>query len=289
MGFLERKVRIGLVQMSVSHNAKENLSKAVKAIEKAAAKGANIVCLPEVFTAPYFPQWKEFDATPYLETIPGNTTEILSRLAKKLGIVIVCGSIFEKSSQGNYNTSVVIDADGKLLGKYRKTHIPHDPSFYEQYYFKPGNSGFKVFKTKYGKIAPLICFDQWFPEAARCAALAGAEIIFYPTAIATVEGIEQAEGSWLKAWEAVQRGHAIANSVVVATVNRCGKEGNMNFWGGSFVYDQFGVLKANAGRKEKVLVAEVDLAKQAFLRESWRFFKERRPKEYAQLLKGKTR
>ncbi len=274
------KVKIALIQMSMTANLEDNLKKALANISTAAKLGANIVCLPELFTSPYFPNQQKAKADHYLEQVPGKTTETLAKAARDLGVVVVGGSIYEKDGSKKYNTSFVIDADGKLLGKYRKVHIPHDPSFYEQNYFEKGNLGFQVFETKYGKIAPLICYDQWFPEAARTVALMGAQIIFYPTAIGTVDGVEQSEGNWQEAWRAVQRGHAIANACVVATVNRVGKEGSSNFWGGSFIYSQFGTLLIHGSNDEEFVMAEVDLSLSDEVKKGWRFFEERRPDVY---------
>ena len=212
--------------MKMTDDSARNLDTAAQMTKDAARNGAQIVCFPELFTSLYFPQKEKAEAIP--ETIPGRTTRVLSKMAKENGVVLVAGSLYEQSRGHMYNTAVVFDADGRLLGKYRKVHIPQDESFYEQNYFSPGNQ-FKVFKTRFGKIAVLICFDQWYPEAARVCRLNGAEVIFYPTAIGSVKGIQQVEGNWQEAWEAVQRGHAIANSVVVATVNRVGVEDEMDF------------------------------------------------------------
>ncbi len=280
-------VKIALIQMSMEPTAEGNRKKAARLIKRAAKKGANIICLPEIFTGPYFCQTEHANGEAYAEEVPGPTVEQFSKLAQTLGIVIVGGSVYEKEGANRYNTAFVIDADGTYKGKYRKMHIPQDPSYYEQNYFKQGDLGFQVFETRYGKLATLICYDQWFPEAARSAALMGAEIIFYPTAIGTVDNVEQTEGNWQTAWEAVQRGHAVANAVVVATVNRVGKEGEMNFWGGSFIYDQFGTLKAHAKNKEKIVMAEVDLELQEQVRKGWRFFLERRPSAYEKLVEQK--
>ena len=245
------KVKIGLIQMSMGSDRKENLSRALSLVSKAASAGAKIICLPELFNAPYFAQHekKGGEAGEWAEEIPGETTAALSGCAKKNNVVLVGGSIYEKAGGSKnrgaaglttgkahlYNTSAVFSQEGKLLGIYRKTHIPHDPMYFEQDYFEKGDTGFKVFGTPFCKIAVLICYDQWFPEAARSAALAGAQIIFYPTAIGTVKGVEQAEGNWQEAWENVMRGHAIANCIPVAAANRAGTEGEMDFWGGSFV------------------------------------------------------
>lgn len=281
-------VTLGLIQMSMSSEREENLSKALKMIEEAAAKGAQIVCLPELFATRYFPQSKSSpDVRP--ETIPGPTSEFLSKAARKSNVVLVGGSIFEKEGRKKYNTSVVFDRNGKQLGetgKYRKVHIPQDEAFYEQTYFSSGGS-YEVFDTKFAKIGVLICFDQWYPEPARIMRLMGADILFYPTAIGTSEGIEQTEGKWQDAWEAVQRGHAISNSMVVAAVNRVGRENEMRFWGGSFVYDQFGKLLARAGRSKdgEVLVVECDLSLGRNVEEGWGFLRNRHPKTYSRLVK----
>ncbi|MEM2138159.1 MAG: nitrilase-related carbon-nitrogen hydrolase [Candidatus Anstonellaceae archaeon] len=284
-----KTIKLGLIQMGMSARAEENLAKAIAGIASAAKKGAQIVCLPELFTAPYFAQEaknRNEAAKKFAEEVPGKTTTALAAAAKDNGIALVAGSIYEKDSKSGklYNTSCVFDSSGKLLGKYRKVHIPHDECFYEKDYFEPGNLGFKAFDTPYCRISPLICYDQWFPEAARSVALSGAEIIFYPTAIATVRGVEQTEGNWQQAWENVMRGHAIANGIIVAAVNRCGNEGKMDFWGGSFVCDAFGKTLARAGSKEEVLIAKVDLEHSRNVREGWRFRYNRRPEEYGKLV-----
>jgi agmatine deiminase len=278
-----KQVTLGLIQMSMTADASANLQKALAAIERAAEKGAQIACLPELFTSPYFPQEEKADAAAYADSIPGTVTRALSQAAADNKLVVVGGSIFEKDGNKFYNTSVVFDQKGKLLGRYRKMHIPHDPNFYEQDYFSQGD-GYRVFPTSYGKLAVLICYDQWYPEAARISALMGADIIFYPTAIGTVEGVSQEEGDWQDAWTTVQRGHAIANCVAVAAVNRVGREGSMAFWGGSFVSSQFGTLLAKGGAKEELVLAKVDLGLGKTVREGWRFFHNRRPKTYARLL-----
>ena len=274
------KVTVGLIQMSMGPDRAKNVEKAVRMIGDAAARGAGIVCLPELFTTPYFPQSEKADASMFSEPVPGETTNILSKAAAASKVVIVGGSVFESDKKKLYNTTVVFDEKGKLLGKYRKMHIPHDPSFYEQNYFEPGDSGFKVFQTKFGKIGTLICYDQWFPEAARIDALMGADIIFYPTAIGLVDGVQQAEGKWQDAWETVQRGHAIANATAVCAVNRVGKEGQMRFWGGSFVSSQFGTILARGDDNEGIVLAEIDLGLGKAVKEGWGFFRNRRPGAY---------
>jgi predicted amidohydrolase len=277
------KVTLGLIQMSMAADAAENRKRALDGIREAAQKGAKIICLPELFTAPYFPQDEKADAEAYAETIPGETTVQLSKAAKENKVVMIAGSIYERQGKKFYNTAAVFDETGKMLGAYRKMHIPHDPLFYEQNYFAPGDSGYKVFATRYGKIAALICYDQWFPEAARIVSLMGADIIFYPTAIGLVDGVEQSEGSWQDAWETVQRGQAIANGVVVAAVNRAGREKSMSFWGGSFVSSQFGTVLKRGGERAEIITAEVDLSLGRDVKEGWGFFRNRRPDTYAKL------
>ena len=281
-------LKVGLVQMAMSSEVSDNLERAVSMSEEAASKGAEIICLPELFTTPYFPREDDPEGKKerggFLSTIPGFVTETLSDLAMRTGTVVIGGSIYEAAEDGMYNTATVFDSDGRMMGKYRKTHIPHDECFYEQHYFRPGDTGFRVFPTSKGKVSALICYDQWFPEAARCSALLGAEIIFYPTAIGTVRGIGQAEGDWQEAWENVMRGHAIANAVPVCAVNRVGTEGESEFYGGSFVCDAFGKTLARAGNGEEVLVAEVDMDHGKRVREGWRFFQNRRPECYGALV-----
>lgn len=284
-----QKVKIGLVQMRMSASAEGNLAHALKLVARAARKGAKIVCLPELFSAEYFAQVHDkAGAEKYAETIPGKTTEALSRAAKENRVVLIGGSIYEKSDGKLYNTSVVFDENGTMLGSYRKTHIPHDEMYWEKDYFEPGDTGFKVFRTNYGNIGVLICYDQWYPEAARINALMGADIIFYPTAIGNVDGIEQAEGSWQKAWENVMRGHSIANGMFTCGVNRAGREGKMEFWGGSFVCDAFGTTLKRAAKNETVLVVEADLDLGRRVKEGWWFFHNRRPECYSKLIEKKA-
>ena len=285
-----QNVTLGLIQMAMVEEKEKSLEKAIKMIGRATDRGAQVVCLPELFTSPYFPQEEDTEKQ-YAEKIPGPTGNALSQAAKENGIVLIGGSLYEKDGKKHYNTSMVFDERGKMLGKYRKMHIPHDPNFYEQCYFTPGDLGYKVFKvrdpkrkTENWKLGTLICYDQWYPEAARINALMGAEVIFYPTAIGWVRGIKQREGSWQEAWENVQRGHAIANGIVVAAVNRVGVEKNMTFWGGSFVCDAFGKTVARGGLKEEVIIAKVDLEHGKGVREGWRFFHNRRPETYKKLV-----
>ena len=277
------EVRIGLIQMGMSPRRSANLEKAATMIQESTRQGAQIVCLPELFDSPYFPQEKDSDVS--AETLPNDVTRELSRLAKDNGVVLIGGSLFERSKGKSYNTSVVFDENGKETGSYRKVHIPQDPSFYEQDYFSPGDE-YRVIQTRFGKIAVLICFDQWYPEPARICKLLGAQMLFYPTAIGTVRGIEQAEGSWRDAWETVQRGHAIANSIIVAAVNRVGREKDMSFWGGSFVCDQFGKVLVRGDSKERTLVASCDLQLGEDVERGWGFMRNRRPDTYKRISKS---
>lgn len=283
-----REVTIGLVQMSMVQEPEANLRKAIGMISEAASRGAQIVCLPELFTTPYFPQYDTGGGrkkeSAYNEGVPGPTTEALSKAAADAGVVLIGGSIYERAGPKLFNTAAVFDEGGRMLGIYRKTHIPHDEDFYEQSYFDPGDTGFRVFDTARGRIGPMICYDQWYPEAARCNALLGAEMVFYPTAIGTVRGIEQAEGDWQQAWENVMRGHAIANGMIVAACNRVGAEDKMEFWGGSFVIDAFGRTLARGSQKEEIVLATVDLEHGEEVRRGWRFFHNRRPECYREIV-----
>jgi len=275
-------VTLGLIQMNMADNHTINLGKAERLIDEAAKKGAQIVCLPELFNSLYFPQ--EEKSKPLAEMIPGETTATLSNAAKRNKIVLVGGSIYEKADGKHYNTAIVFNEEGKIVGKYRKVHIPNDPGYYEQSYFDSGTE-YHVFTTKYGKIGVLICFDQWYPEPARIMKLSGADIIFYPTAIGSVKGIDQVEGDWHEAWENVQRGHAISNSIVVAAVNRVGREKEMSFWGGSFIYNQFGKLLLRADNTEGVFLTSCDLSLGTNIEEGWGFLRNRKPHTYSKLLK----
>ena len=282
-------VKVGLVQMSCTDDVSENLDKAVKGIKDAASRGAQIVCLQELFTSLYFCDVENYDNFNLAEAVPGPSTNALGLIAKELGVVIVA-SLFEKRAQGIYhNTTAVIDADGSYLGKYRKMHIPDDPAYFEKFYFTPGDLGYKVFKTKFATLGVLICWDQWYPEAARLTALAGADILFYPTAIgwATAQN-QETNYEQFNAWQTIQRSHAIANGVHVVSVNRVGLEQNglMKFWGGSFVSNPFGTLIAKASHdQEEVLVVEVDLAKTDQYRTHWPFMRDRRIDSYGEIVK----
>ncbi len=287
----ERKrkiVSIGLIQTTVSGDIAVNMAKTIDRIEEASRKGAQIVCLQELYRTKYFPQEEKQDVSNLAETIPGESTIAFSELAKKNKIVIIA-PIFEKRLNGKYyNSAVTIDADGKILGSYRKVHIPNDPLFYEKNYFEAGDSGYSVQKTQYASVGVLICYDQWFPEPARINALKGAEIIFYPTAIGWIKGYTSSDGDWHDAWKTVQRANAIMNGVHVAAVNRVGEEGQLKFWGGSFVCDSFGkVLKEASDTNEEVLVVKVDLSKNKEIQEGWGFLKNRRPDTYSPLTEKK--
>ncbi len=283
------KVKIGIVQMTCTSNVQENLNKAIAQIRIAATKGAQIVCLQELFTTLYFCDVEDYNNFKLAESIPGHSTTILSSVAKELGIVIIA-SLFEKRTEGIYhNTTAVIDADGVYLGKYRKNHIPDDPAFYEKFYFTPGDSGYKTFKTKFATIGILICWDQWYPEAARITALMGAEILFYPTAIGWATAQNEATNiEQYNAWQTIQRSHAIANGVHVVSVNRVGFEQNglMNFWGGSFVSNPFGTLLYKASHdKEETEVVEIDTQQTDFYRTHWPFMRDRRIDTYQPITK----
>lgn len=274
-------VRIALVQAAAVSDTQKNLRKAVDQIKLAVSEGARIVCLQELYRTPYFcgaEDPKNFDLA---ETIPGPSTEVFSKLARVLKAVLIA-PLFERRAAGVYhNTAVVIDADGKVLGKYRKMHIPDDPGFYEKFYFTPGDLGFCAFQTRYAKIGVLICWDQWFPEAARLTALAGADILFYPTAIGWKPEEAGEMKSYHASWETVQRGHAIANGVFVAAANRVGQEGELRFWGSSFVADPSGHLLYRASPKsEEIILADCDLSKVEKTRREWPFLRDRRIDAY---------
>ncbi len=287
LGKEEKTVYIGLIQTTVSDDAASNMEKTMRKIEDAARMGAQIVCLQELYRTRYFPQAEKKDVSGWAETVPGESTRAFAALAKKNRIVIIA-PIFEKASNGKYyNSAAVIDADGKTLGVYRKVHVPHDPLFYEKNYFEPGDKGYCMLETRYARVGVLICYDQWFPEPARINALMGAEIIFYPTAIGYVLGDDSADGDWHDAWKTMQRANAIANGVHVAAVNRVGVEGQLKFWGGSFVCDSFGViLKEASSTREETLVVKVDLAKNKRIQEGWGFLRNRRPDTYKALAEG---
>jgi N-carbamoylputrescine amidase len=279
------KVAIGLLQMSCAPDPRLNLEKAITRIEEAAKRGAQIVCTQELFRAHYPCQTEDPKFFDLAEPIPGPTTEALGAIAKSRKIIIVA-SIFERRAAGVYhNTAVVIDETGQIAGRYRKMHIPDDPRYYEKYYFTPGDLDFVAHPTSRGTVGVLVCWDQWFPEAARLTAMAGAQILFYPTAIGWWHGEpEKIRPKQQDAWETIQRSHAIANGIFVAAVNRVGVEGELEFWGDSFVADPFGEVIARAGSKdEETLIVECNLAKIEEVRRNWPFLRDRRIDAYADL------
>ncbi|MFP5042525.1 carbon-nitrogen hydrolase [Parasediminibacterium sp. JCM 36343] len=280
-------VKIGTVQMSCNADKPSNIQKSIAQIREAAAKGAQIVCLQELFTSLYFCDVEDHDNFLLGEAIPGPTTDALTTVAAECNVVIIA-SLFEKRANGLYhNTTAVIDADGKYLGKYRKMHIPDDPGYYEKFYFTPGDLGYKVFKTKYATIGVLICWDQWYPEAARITSLMGAEILFYPTAIGWATHQDEATNvEQYNAWQTIQRSHAIANGVPVVSVNRVGYEADMKFWGGSFISNPFGTLLYKASHdEEETVVTEIDTEKTERYRTHWPFLRDRRIDSYAPITK----
>ena len=285
-----QKFKIGLIQMSCSPDPGENLAKALANIRQAAQRGAQIICLPELFRSQYFCREENAEMFSLSEPVPGPSTEALSKLARELNVVIV-GSVFERRAAGVYhNTAVILGTNGTLLGKYRKMHIPDDPLYYEKFYFTPGDLGFPNFDTPYGRVAVLVCWDQWYPEAARLSSLLGTNILFYPTAIGW-HPREKAEfgAAQLDAWITIQRSHAIANGVYVAAVNRVGYEGTpesgLEFWGHSFVADPFGqIVQQASSDKEEILVVECDTARIEDTRRSWPFLRDRRIDAYSPLL-----
>ena len=287
-----KKVKIGIIQSKISDNFKKNLISAIKSIKKAASKKAKIICMPELFLSNYFCQTESHSNFKLAEKIPSKTTKIFCELAKELQIVLMI-SLFEKKTHGFYhNTSIVISEKGKILSKYRKMHIPDDPGYYEKFYFTPGDLGFKSVKTKFGKIGPLICWDQWFPEAARLTALKGAQIIFYPTAIGWHPKEKREFGkTQLNSWITMQKSHAIANGTYVVAVNRVGveKKGNkkIEFWGNSMIIDPSGEIIGELGnKKEEILIREIDYKKIDTTREHWPFLRDRRIDFYKGILKN---
>jgi N-carbamoylputrescine amidase len=286
-----QKFKLGLVQMRCTPDPARNLARAIEMVRQAATRGAAIVCLPELFRSQYFCQTEDHANFDLAESIPGPSTEALGQVAAELGVVIVA-SLFERRAAGLYhNTAVIIDGDGKSVGKYRKMHIPDDPLYYEKFYFTPGDLGFSATDTAVGRVGTLVCWDQWYPEGARLTALAGADVLFYPTAIGWHPG-EKAEfgAAQADAWKTMQRSHAIANGVYVAAVNRVGHEGpaagGIEFWGGSFVADPFGVVLAEASRDaEEVLVVTCDRQHQETVRRHWPFLRDRRIDAYGAITK----
>src|SRR5713101_1756826 len=282
------KFTVGLAQMAVGADPEENLRRAAARVEEAARSGAEVVCLQELFRSQYFCQREDTRAFDLAEPVPGPTTETLGRVARQSKVVVVA-PVFERRAAGVYhNSAAIIDATGEVVGLYRKMHIPDDPAYYEKYYFAPGDLGFKAFDTQVGRIGTLICWDQWYPEGARLTSLRGANVLFYPTAIGWHPKEKQAYGAQQRdAWRTVQRGHAIANGVYVAAVNRVGHEkppeggDGIEFWGSSFVADPQGVVVAEASvDKEEILLAEVDTARIEDVRRHWPFLRDRRIDAY---------
>jgi N-carbamoylputrescine amidase len=287
---MAEKITVGLIQRACTLDPGENLAKAMDGIRDAAARGAQIICLEELFRSQYFCREENHDRFDLAEPIPGPSTEALGKLAAELRVVIIA-SLFERRAAGLYhNTAAVLDADGSLLGTYRKMHIPDDPLYYEKFYFTPGDLGVPNFDTHYGRIGVLVCWDQWYPEAARLASLRGANILFYPTAIGWHPSEKREFGAaQLDAWRTIQRSHAIANGTFVAAVNRVGFEGppesGIEFWGSSFVADPFGQVLAEASSSaEETLIVECDVRRIEEVRRNWPFLRDRRTDAYAPLL-----
>jgi len=287
----KQRFKVGLVQMAMTDKPAENLDKAVTKVAEAAKAGAEVVCLPELFRSPYFCQKEDAVLFDLAESVPGPSTEALGQAAKNAGVAVIA-SLFERRAPGLYhNTAAIIDATGEVLGLYRKMHIPDDPGFYEKFYFAPGDLGFRAFDTRPGRIGALICWDQWYPEAARLTALQGAAVLFYPTAIGWLPHEKAQNGADQRsAWQTIQQSHAIANGVYVAAVNRIGHERpepsapGLEFWGSSFLCDPFGLVIAEASiDKEEVLVGDVDLARIEEVRRGWPFLRDRRIDAYAGL------
>ncbi len=287
-----RRFKVALVQMSCSPDPEDNLRRAVERVEEAARAGARAVCLPELFRSQYFCQREDAAFFDLAEAIPGPTTEALAASARRGGVVVVA-PLFERRAPGLYhNSAVIIDSTGEIAGLYRKMHIPDDPAYYEKFYFTPGDLGFRAFPTRAGRLATLICWDQWYPEGARLAALQGASVLFYPTAIGWHPNEKEEFGAQqLDAWRTIQRGHAIANGVYVAVVNRVGHEklagsagAGIEFWGSSFLADPFGVVVAGASAdREEIVYGEVDLDRIEDVRRNWPFLRDRRVDAYSGL------
>ncbi len=280
----KNRVKIALIQQVSDKSYKSNLKKAIRLIKKALSQKANIIITTEFFLSDYF--CKNYDSSNFdlAEKVPGPAVLEFQEIAKKHQAVIAC-SLFEQDGPLYYNTLAVIDADGTYLGKYRKMHIPDDPGFYEKYYFTPGDLGYKVFETAYGNIGTLICWDQWFPEAARLTAMKGADILIYPTAIATLEQeTSQQKADFLYAWQTIQKSHAVANGCFVASVNRAGNEDGMQFWGNSFVADPLGRMMACGGEKEEIVYADCNWNTIKDVRREWPFFRDRRVDSYDNII-----
>jgi N-carbamoylputrescine amidase len=281
----ESTISVGLVQMACSPDSNKNLKKAMDSIRAAAKQGAQIICLPELFLTQYFCQTEDLDNFYLAEPLPGPTSTTLSNLAKELQVVLIV-PLFEKRTQGIYhNTAIVIDADGSIAGTYRKMHIPDDPCFFEKFYFTPGDTGFKSFSTRYGKVGVLICWDQWFPEAARLTSLSGAQFLFYPTAIGYQDEDAKVSQKQISAWETIQKSHAISNGVFLASVNRVGRENALTFWGKSFICNPFGEVIGQVEDEPQILIAKCPLSEIESTRQNWPFFRDRRVDTYQGLSK----
>ena len=284
---MAKQVKVGLVQLSCEKDVEVNMKKTIEGIREAAKKGAQIVCLQELFRSLYFCDVEDYENFKLAEPIPGPTTDIFEKLAAELGVVIIA-SLFEQRAQGLYhNTTAVIDADGTYMGKYRKMHIPDDPGYYEKFYFTPGDLGYRIFETKFGKVGVLICWDQWYPEAARITSLMGADILVFPTAIGWADTqTEETNQDQYNAWQTIQRGHAVANGVHVVSINRTGVEGPMKFWGGSFVANPHGkLLYQGSHDQEEVQVVTIDIAQSDYYRTHWPFLRDRRIDSYDPIMK----
>ena len=278
-------ITVGLVQMACSPDADKNLQCAMDSIRTATKKGAQIICLPELFLTQYFCQTEDTRNFSLAEPLPGPTSDTFSKLAKELEVVLIV-PLFEKRTQGIYhNTAIVIDADGSVAGTYRKMHIPDDPCFFEKFYFTPGDTGFKSFSTRFGKIGVLICWDQWFPEAARLTCLSGAQFLFYPTAIGYQDEDAKESIQQITAWETIQRSHAISNGVFLGSVNRVARENALTFWGRSFICNPFGKVIGQAENEPQILIAQCSLPEIESVRQNWPFLRDRRVDAYQGLSK----
>jgi N-carbamoylputrescine amidase len=278
-------VTVGLVQMACSPDADCNLKNAIGSIRTASEKGAQIICLPELFLTPYFCQTEDAKNFSLAESLPSPTSETLAKLAQELEVVLIV-PLFEKRTQGIYhNTALVIDADGSIAGTYRKMHIPDDPCFFEKFYFTPGDTGFKSFPTRYGRVGVLICWDQWFPEAARLTALSGAQFLFYPTAIGYQDEDAEESSQQITAWETIQKSHAISNGVFLGSVNRVGRENSLTFWGRSFICNPFGSVIRQAGKEPQIVMAKCSLPEIETVRQNWPFLRDRRVDAYQDISK----
>ena len=278
-------ITVGLVQMACSSDVDKNLASAIESICAAAKKGAQIICLPELFLTQYFCQTEDTQNFSLAESLPGPTSETLSKLAKELEVVLIV-PLFEKRTEGIYhNTALVIDADGSIAGTYRKMHIPDDPCFFEKFYFTPGDTGFKSFPTRYGRVGVLICWDQWFPEAARLTTLSGAQFLFYPTAIGYQDEDAKESNQQITAWETIQKSHAISNGVFLGSVNRVGRENALTFWGQSFICNPFGKVIGQAENEPEIVIAQCSLPEIESVRQNWPFLRDRRVDAYHGLSK----